>query len=514
MPRSFRITRSLSAIALMAALFVLAAVPLCSAPLPQTTTFQGLATDIAGHRLPDGTITLTLRYHDDTAGGLLLYAEQFLNVPVKNGLFNVAMGSGASLGGGTVAAFVDAVRSYNQVFVATSINADPAMTPRVQILSAPYSLRADRADNLGTLGAGQILNTTTTPQSKAGPLTLDGSTAVGYPMLNVHQNGAGYGVTATGDIGLAGFTVSGGGGVFGRVSEVFSTFAYGVRGVNDGPYGVGVEGKTYGNGTSTTSSAIGVHGVVGYPWMDHAFNYAAGVRGQSSVGDGVQGASTNHSGVYGYSNTKGVIGEAVLDAAVFNGTHWGVYGVADHAFGVGVGGDSSAGIGMMGRSGTSYGVIGRSESGIGVRGQSQSGSGPSTGVEGSSGTGIGVNGIATAAGGVALKATAHGADGVALQLVNGPIKVSGAAPTAFVAIAPVYASTTWFAIDNPNCNNDPNAMVFVTANTNPDGRAEIVYDPHPIAVYYDTSRSKWLITNADGVGMPTHAAFNVLVVKH
>lgn len=478
----------------------------------QISSFEGLATDPAGHRLPDGTITLTMRYYSLASGGTLYYAEQFLNVPIRSGLFTIQMGTGGVISGGSAALFADAVRANTSMYAEPAINSDPPMAPRILITYAPYAIHANMTDYLGSLSASQYLDTTSTAQTKTGPLTLTGSVSGGYGVLTSMATGGGTAVLGTGFIGVTGFTNAGGGGVYGRVSGTFLPYSYGVAGTNDGPYGMGVSGLVNGNGASTPSNAVGVYGAVGSPYLYRTYNYSAGVRGESAVGDGVQGASTRSNGVYGYGNNVGVMGEAHYDSTLSYMFPFGVWGKADGG-GTGVVGDSDVGGGVLGRGASGPGVMGRSETGIGVYGMSAGGSGPSTAVQGDTGSGIGVRGNANAAGGTGVMASGHGTSSTALLIDNGPIKVSGAAPTAFVVIAPTYASQTWFAIDNPNCNNDPNAMLIVTANTNPDGRTEIVYDPHPIAVFYDTTRAKWEITNADGVGMPTHAAFNVLVIK-
>jgi hypothetical protein len=64
-------------------------------------------------------------------------------------------------------------------------------------------------------------------------------------------------------------------------------------------------------------------------------------------------------------------------------------------------------------------------------------------------------------------------------------------------------------VDNPACNNDPNAFLVVT----PLLAANIVYDNSPLGVYYNATRKKWEIFNQNNVAIPNGAIFNVLVVK-
>ena len=70
-------------------------------------------------------------------------------------------------------------------------------------------------------------------------------------------------------------------------------------------------------------------------------------------------------------------------------------------------------------------------------------------------------------------------------------------------------------IDNANTNNQPNAILSVTANWNPSGTTG-VYDNHPLQVDYSTTTHRWMICHADGAAMGFGAGFftsyNVYVV--
>jgi hypothetical protein len=66
-------------------------------------------------------------------------------------------------------------------------------------------------------------------------------------------------------------------------------------------------------------------------------------------------------------------------------------------------------------------------------------------------------------------------------------------------------------IDNPLTNNNPNAIVLVTPNWNPNGIGG-TYNNQPIGVFYSIRDSKWAIFNQDYLtNMPVDAAFNVLI---
>lgn len=63
------------------------------------------------------------------------------------------------------------------------------------------------------------------------------------------------------------------------------------------------------------------------------------------------------------------------------------------------------------------------------------------------------------------------------------------------------------AINNAATNNNPNVLLFVTSNFNPQGQGG-TYEEHVLAVSYQNG--KWGIFNADGAAMQTNAAFDVL----
>ena len=69
----------------------------------------------------------------------------------------------------------------------------------------------------------------------------------------------------------------------------------------------------------------------------------------------------------------------------------------------------------------------------------------------------------------------------------------------------------WTDINNPLTNNNPNAIVLVTPNWNPDGGSDGVYDNASIGVWYDYSNNKWSVFNQDKSAMPVNASFNVLI---
>lgn len=136
----------------------------------------------------------------------------------------------------------------------------------------------------------------------------------------------------------------------------------------------------------------------------------------------------------------------------------------------------------------------------------------------SGGTGINVSAttgsavFATATSGTAVYA--NSTSGSALTIASGAIHVTGAGKgTATAAFIHITAATNIVTlngsrINNPLCNGDSNAVLFVTPNLTP----TVAYNNHPVGVYYDGTG--WQIINEDEAAMATNEAFNVLIIKN
>jgi hypothetical protein len=68
-------------------------------------------------------------------------------------------------------------------------------------------------------------------------------------------------------------------------------------------------------------------------------------------------------------------------------------------------------------------------------------------------------------------------------------------------------------IDHPSSNGNPDAVLVVTPNWNPDDSPGI-YNNHPIGVWYDSATQRWVIFNQDLADMPVGAGFNVVLHPH
>ncbi len=84
-------------------------------------------------------------------------------------------------------------------------------------------------------------------------------------------------------------------------------------------------------------------------------------------------------------------------------------------------------------------------------------------------------------------------------------------PTVAVHTAtPANTIGNWTGIDHPLTNNNPNAIVSITQNSNPGGGGW-VYNDHAVGVWYHNGIEKWAVFNEDGASIPDGASFNVSV---
>lgn len=149
---------------LLAAL-ALAALPLAgfaqSSAVPLRISFQSRVTDAAGTPIGNTTPvnrTVTLRIWDNptaTATTNRLYSES-QTVTIANGEFSLLVGSGTAVTNETNTSTLDAVFNGDLRYLGVTIDdgttaADPEVTPRQQIVTAPYAFRAKVAESV--LGA-------------------------------------------------------------------------------------------------------------------------------------------------------------------------------------------------------------------------------------------------------------------------------------------------------------------------------------------------------------------------
>lgn len=149
-----------------------ATVPIASSQtVPPMINYQGRLVNSNGVPLATGDYELRFRIWDAATNGNLLWGPQVFNgqsgpgygslVPVVQGYFNVILGPSDTNGLSISSAFSNTNR-----FIEIQVGANPPLSPRQQVLTAPYAFRASHADT-----ASSVVGATTT-----GPLNLYVST--------------------------------------------------------------------------------------------------------------------------------------------------------------------------------------------------------------------------------------------------------------------------------------------------------------------------------------------------
>jgi microcystin-dependent protein len=137
---------------------LLTAAPLRSQPVPPLINYQGQVLDAAGTPLATGDYELTFRIFDAAEGGTLIWGPLVLDgaggvghgpkIPVVQGYFNVMLGPVDTASRQLNGAFQAATR-----FVEIKVGTNNPISPRQQILSAPYAVNAA---NAATVSAGGV----------------------------------------------------------------------------------------------------------------------------------------------------------------------------------------------------------------------------------------------------------------------------------------------------------------------------------------------------------------------
>lgn len=117
---------------------------------PDLVNYQGMIKTSAGVPVA-GTVALQFTLYNAPSGGTMVWGELQDSVQLKNGIYNVLLGSGTLLPGSPPLR-ADLFSNTN-LWLQVTVNGEP-LAPRDQLTSVPYALKAANADN-ATLLNGQ-----------------------------------------------------------------------------------------------------------------------------------------------------------------------------------------------------------------------------------------------------------------------------------------------------------------------------------------------------------------------
>jgi hypothetical protein len=106
------------------------------AAVPKLINYQGTITDASGP--VNGSHDLTFKFYPDSLASAALWTEVHFAANISYGLFNVILGS--------VASIPDSLFSGSDRWIGVSVDSDPEIEPRARITSVPWAMRAAMAD--------------------------------------------------------------------------------------------------------------------------------------------------------------------------------------------------------------------------------------------------------------------------------------------------------------------------------------------------------------------------------
>jgi hypothetical protein len=137
--------------------------PSATAAVPEQLHYQGVLQNSAGEPIhcpdlaacPDGLPDLTFRLYDQAEGGAAIWEETQADVSVHHGHFQVVLGATTPVG-------VELLQG--STYLGVEVETAGEMSPRQAVVSTPYALRAQAADNLGGLPASDYVTSAALPE--------------------------------------------------------------------------------------------------------------------------------------------------------------------------------------------------------------------------------------------------------------------------------------------------------------------------------------------------------------
>lgn len=161
-----------------------------SATSTTTLPYQGRLTDTGGNPI-NATKAITFRLYNVASGGTALWQEAWPTVNVSDGLFNVLLGSITPIP-------ENAISENDNLWLGIMVETDTEMTPRVQVGSVPYAMRAALVKETNyELSLTEFYSTTTSMSIDFGTIDLPTASNLHIASMWVVENAdSGLGISA------------------------------------------------------------------------------------------------------------------------------------------------------------------------------------------------------------------------------------------------------------------------------------------------------------------------------
>ena len=132
----------------------LAIFPVTALAVPEVINYQGYLTDADGKSV-NGDVVITFRIWDDPEIGTELWSEMHAPVTVREGVFNVMLGTYNPITAGILA---------GDCYLGMTVGTDSEMIPRMKVTSAAYAIRAGYAESvaIGSVTTSSLSETAVT----------------------------------------------------------------------------------------------------------------------------------------------------------------------------------------------------------------------------------------------------------------------------------------------------------------------------------------------------------------
>lgn len=106
--------------------------------IPTVISYQGLLTDSDSGEPISGTVSMAFSLYISPTGGIPVWSETHPSVSLDDGLFNLLLGRTVPITTGVLG---------GESYLGVQVGSEAEMTPRQQIVSAPYALVSEEANN-------------------------------------------------------------------------------------------------------------------------------------------------------------------------------------------------------------------------------------------------------------------------------------------------------------------------------------------------------------------------------